>query len=126
MVKSVKQTDPLHNQFSGLDWQVMGEVDLPVSSGASLAIHFRLTEILNPLDLPPDFLKKVIRSAQDAILRATQAETVKQLEHIRLVIFAPREYLSKSGCWGFFRIEKMDTKAQEYIFEYYLYLDGTS
>lgn len=104
----------------------MGEVDLPVSSGASLAIHFRLTEILNPLDLPPDFLKKVIRSAQDAILRATQAETVKQLEHIRLVIFAPREYLSKSGCWGFFRIEKMDTKAQEYIFEYYLYLDGTS
>lgn len=126
MVKSVKQIDPLHNRYSGLDWQVLGKIERLLSTDANNAIHLRLAEILNPLSLPPDFMNKIMRSAQNAIIRATQAETVQQPEHIRLVIFAPREYVSKSECWGFFRIEKVDADTQEYCFEYYLYLDGIS
>lgn len=126
MVKSMKQMDPLHNRSSSLDWQVLGEIKRPVSADPNRAIHNWLLEILHPLDLPPDFLNKITTSAQDCILRAIQAETVNRFEHIRLVIFAPRENVSKRRCWGFFRIEKMDENAREYIFEYYLYEDGIS
>jgi len=123
----VKKNKPSSNNFPGADWQILGELELPVgSSNADDAIKARLMEILNPLNLHADFLNKILKSAQDAAARVMQ--NGMELEHIHLLVFAPKDRSSKRQTWGFFRIEKIegaaDVDSPNHAIEFYLYVEG--
>lgn len=111
------------------DWQVWGELELPVKVSADDAIHAWLAEILEPLRLPADFRERVLRSAQDAAARLMQVETILKHEHIHLKVFVPEDRASRAQTWGFFRIEKIENGAgndgpTDHAIEFYLYIEG--
>ena len=111
------------------DWQLLGQLELPVASSANDPIRIWLMEILGPLNLPVDFLNRILKSAQDSATRAMQAEPLIKFEHIHLIIFAPSAHTSKGRTWGFFRIEKIenvtaDDSPPDHAIEVYLYLEG--
>lgn len=125
----MQHNKPSSNISKDTDWQVLGDLQLPVGSPVGAAIATWLTEILAPVELQEDFVRKILKSAQDAA-RILQSGMVKQeIDHIHLLAFAPRERSSKSRTWGFFRIEKIerataDKKFPDHAIEFYLYLDG--
>ena len=111
------------------DWQILGQLKLPVGSNADDPIRIWLMEILAPINLPVNFLDKILKSAQDSARRAMQAESLMKFEHIHLIIFVPSGHVSKRRTWGFFRIEKAETpsgdgKPVDHSIELYLYLEG--
>ena len=111
------------------DWQVLGELELPVGSPVDAAIATGLTEILAPLELQADFVRKVLHSAQEAAARASLAGIAEPIaHHIHLILFVSREQPFKPQTWGFFRIEKIerattDSRFPDHAIEFYLYLD---
>lgn len=91
-------------------------------------INVWLTEILGPLELRVDFFKRVLSSAQDAVARAMHAVARTELAHVHLLIFAPKENMSKGKSWGFFWIEKGETSMAHKnrynnLIEFYLYAE---
>ena len=127
-MKSVKQTHQFPNNFSGVDWQILGTLELPVNSDFDHVVSRWLTNVLGPLDLHTDFLGKVLKSAQDAVAHAMQIEPKMALEHLHLLVFAPTNSISERRSWGFFRIEKVSlptekAKAYDHSIEFYLYLE---
>lgn len=111
------------------DWQLLGQLELPVASNADDSTRIWLMEILGPLNLPVDFLNKILKSTQDSATRAMQAEPLIKFEHIHLIIFVPSAQTSKGRTWGFFRIEKIekvtaDDSPPDHAIEVYLYLEG--
>lgn len=129
LVKPVKYIDPSSNTFSGTDWRMLGELELPVGSETNGMVSTWLTEILSPLDMHLDFLNRILKSAEDAAVRTFQAEVITKIEHIHLLIFVPAEYSSKNKTWGFFRIEKVenthaDIPIASHAIEFYLYVEG--
>lgn len=110
-------------------WQILGELEVPVASDADGAIRTWLVELLAPLSLNADFLNKVLKSAQASITRAQQPSNEMIFGHVHLSIFAPYERTSKGSTWGFFRIEKIDSRDHDkdhpdHSVEFYLYLEG--
>lgn len=122
LVKSMQNKDTT-------DWQILGQLELPVASQSDDAIRIWLKETLNPLNLHADFLNKILKSAQDSAARTMQIESGMGFEHIHLLVFVPSDRTSKGLTWGFFRIEKIEnTKADEsppdHAIEFYLYVEG--
>ena len=110
-------------------WQILGELELSVNSNAELTVSKQLTTILIPLDLPAAFLNNVLRSAADCMAHTLQTNGEVILPHIHLSIFVPNDLNSDGRNWGFFRIEKMDSKDQDKEHphleaEFYLYVEG--
>lgn len=129
LVKQVKYIDPSSNSFSGTDWRILGELELPVGSETNGMLSMWLTEILSPLDMHVDFLNRILKSAQNAAVRAFQAETEIKSEHIHLLIFVPQDIASRDKTWGFFRIEKIESSTENtavaaHAIELYLYREG--
>ena len=126
-LESVDNINPSQNEISGTDWQVLGNLELPIGSGTDDVIASWLVETLSPLNLHTDFLNKVLKSAQEATARAMQAEVVIQFKHVHLLVFAPPDHTPSSDNWGFFRIEKVENaRDQDYpnhAIEFYLYLE---
>lgn len=119
----------MQNKLSGVDWQMLGELELSAGSDANVAIGTWLAKILSPLSLQTDFMDRVLKSAQDAAARSIQAETMAAFEHIHLLVFAPRENGTKGKPWGFFRIEKIkgtmtENSDSSHAIEFYLYREG--
>lgn len=113
----------------GADWQILGELELPASAGMEDALAAWFTEILHSLNLQTELLNKIIVSAQDAVVRAVQAENVFKFKHIHLTVFVPLEREKKGQAWGFFRLEKIeDTQEKDiggdHAIEFYLYGEG--
>ena len=116
-----------HNQRS--DWQLLGDLELPVGTNLDEAIQTWLTKLFDPLALHGDFLNRILKSAQDAAARVFQSESAEKYDHIHLVIYGPRDQGSKQGTWGFFRVEKVEKTAEEtstaaHSIEFYLYREG--
>jgi len=125
----MNMTDSSHNNFPSNDWQILGELELSIGSSAAGLIHARLSRTLEPLDLHTDFLNKILVSAQDAAVRASQAETVMKFGHIHISIFVPHEHASKGKTWGFFHIERIENPSegaatQDHAIDFYLYVEG--
>jgi len=129
----VKQYKPSPNKIPATDWQLLGELELPVGAEVNGVVSAWLAKTLNPFKLHTDFLSKVTKSAQDAAVRAITSERVQmEFEHIHIRIFTPAKNpseLYKGQTWGFFRIEKvgMSTKngnPHDHSIEFYLYLEG--
>lgn len=112
------------------DWQILGELELPIGSNAQNTLYAWLTEIIRPLNMQAELVNKIIASAQDAVARAVHAEILLKFEHIHLTVFVPSERKEKEQAWGFFRLEKIeDTKQKltggDHAIEFYLYGDGS-
>jgi hypothetical protein len=124
----VDNINPSQNESSGTDWQVLGKLELPIGSRADNAIEAWLVEALSTLNLPTDFLIKVLKSAQEAAAHAIQAEAMMQVKHVHLLLFAPPDHAPKRHNWGFFRIEKVENASHQgnpyHAIEFYLYLEG--
>lgn len=128
-MKRVKQFDPSSNKVPGTDWRILGELEFPVGAETNGMISTWLTEVLSPLDMHVDFLNRILKSAQDAAIRAFQAEAEIKLERLHLLIFVPPEHAPRDNTWGFFRIEKIENSPTgvaraSHAIEFYLYMDG--
>jgi hypothetical protein len=109
-------------------WQLLGETQL-LADVTPDTINTWLVEKLGPLNLQPDFVKQLLHSAQDVTMRALHSNTSMDFEHVHLCIFAPGDVKGNSNTWGFFRIEKIDSREPnqdhpDHAVEFYLYLEG--
>ena len=116
-----------HNSNS--DWQILGELELPVDVSVEDTLYAWLIDILHPLYLQTELLNKIIVSAQDAIARAVHAEIVLKLHHMHVTVFVPSKRTVKEQAWSFFRLEKMeDAKdgqvGSDHAVAFYLYGEG--
>jgi hypothetical protein len=117
------------NDISGANWQILGDLELPVRFEADSGIDAWLTELLSPLNLHADFQNKVLTSALEAASQALQVETGRAFEHTHLLIFVPVKRKLEGQTWGFFRIEKIENSFPEkdvpgHAIELYLYLES--
>ena len=108
------------------NWQMLGELVLPIGSDIKELISATLAELLAPLELHENFLNRVFKSAQNYAGRALTPDANVPCGVIHLYIFGPNERMSKGQTWGFFRIEKIDISEQnvaypEHTVEFYLY-----
>ena len=99
---------------------------MPIGSDSNELISARLAELLAPLELHENFLNRVLKSAQNYVGRALTPDAGVPFGEIHLSIFVPNARMSKGQTWGFFRIEKIDSQAQnvadpDHTVEFYLY-----
>jgi hypothetical protein len=125
----LKNTDPFLSRLPGSDWQILGELELPVGTSVYHAIDEWLTKILGHLHLYTDFRNKVLKSAQDALARVVQMETVLKFKHVHLVIYAQSNGTAPKKAWSFFRVDKLENRADDKVapnhaIEFYLYVEG--
>lgn len=111
-----------------MDWQIVGELELPFGVDAHSMISAWLLEVLAPLHLDVGFLNKVLRSAEDAAARAMRTETVMKYQHTHLLIHIPVSRPASLQTWGFFRIDKVEpgvdnANFRDHSIEFYLYLE---
>lgn len=127
----MKYNDPTFSNLRGTEWQVLGELKLPVGSSVNAAIYVWLMKSLHPLNLHADFLSKILKSIEEAAERAMKRAGVEaKFDSLNIFIFAPGDH-PKGQAWGFFRVERMDTVSKtedpnKYVIEYYLFQDGKS
>ena len=111
------------------DWQILGELELPVGSSTKDAIHAWLSDVLHSLDLHAHFLNQILQSAQEAAGRAMRSERAAEFRHLHFLVHASKQPASSGQTWGFFQIEKMGDSAEggnshDHAIEFYLYLEG--
>jgi hypothetical protein len=124
-----EHSNPSRSQHIGADWQSLGELELLVDSDAAQKVHLWLTESLKPLELQEDFINKVLKSAQGAVARIIQVESVMKFEHIHISLLVPPAQTLTRQSWGFFRDEKLINSADGPVMPvqritFYLYLEG--
>ena len=123
------QTSP-SDKPSRTDWQILGELELPIGIECNDTISTWLKENLSPLKLQLDFLNRILKSAQAAAASASQSTgTALESGHIHLVFYAPPIHEFAEKPWGFFRIEKfarvgVDKTPLDHSIEFYLYIEG--
>lgn len=111
------------------DWQILGEIELPLGVNAYLILDAWLLDALIPLNLYADFLNKIRKSAEDVAARAMQTEMVIQPQRTRFLILIPANRPLDVQTWGFFRIEKVGLAAENenspnHTIEFYLFPEG--
>ena len=121
--------DSFHDHSPGPNWQILGELELPIGVSMDDAIHAWLMELLSPLNLYEDILNKIRMSAQNVTTRIPQVETRMKFEHIHLTVYVPANLTSKGQSWGFFRVERIinattDVTVPDHAIDFYLYLEG--
>ena len=121
-------TNDFPSSTSRPSWQLLGKLELSAVSSSD-TIGTWLKELVIRLNLQPDFTQQLLKSAQDAALRALHANSNPSFEHVHLSVFMPSESTVHSNAWGFFRIEKIDgtesnNDRPDHTVEFYLYLEG--
>lgn len=125
----MNDSDSSDNRIPGPGWHLLGSLDLTSEQSSTEAIGTWLVDILSPLQLDEDFLKRVLESAGEAALNGIKAGGEEKSRYARLKIFAPSKYVSTRQMWGFFRIENIgsgkhsDNSPQPTI-EFFLYIEG--
>ena len=125
-MNTMQPHDAFHDTPSAKSWQVLGELELIAGPDADRTFSTWLAVILAPLELPADFLNKVMKSAQEVAARAMR--NGMSFEHLHLLVFAPSTRSSNEQTWGFFRIEKVaaanaNESPRDHAIEFYLYLE---
>jgi hypothetical protein len=108
------------------DWQILGELELPLDVNTHSMLDTWLLDALIPLNLNVDFLNKIRKSAEDVAVRTMQTEMVIQTQRTRLLICIPANRPLNVQTWGFFRIEKLELVTENenfsnHIIEIYLF-----
>ena len=112
------------------NWQILGELELPISSECAARIATWLKENLSPLKLQADFTNRLLKSAQAAAVRAEESSVAAiDNAHIHLAVFAPIDHEADGKTWGFFRLEKLEgavagKNPSDHSIEFYLYIEG--
>jgi hypothetical protein len=116
------------DQDSIQGWQILGELELATEVASDRAVNKWLAVILSLLDINADFAVKVLKSAQDAVSRALQVQSVVKSKHIQLLILVLTDREMRRHNWGFFRIEKIESESNrtdpDHTIEFYLYQEG--
>ena len=121
---------PASDPLLATNWQILGELEAPVGSDKESIIHSWLMETLDPLYLHSDFRFRVLRSAQEAVIRAVGlGGLANESGHIHLRVFGPPELESNGKTWGFFWIDKLEATGENknspyHSIELYLYMEG--
>lgn len=116
-------------RLSGADWQVLGELELPIGSERAGVIDTWMREKLDPLKLQVDFMNRILKSAQDAVGRFTESKGDRaEIGHIHILVFAPLSNKLDEKTWGFFRIEKLESVREaknppDHYIEFHLYFE---
>ena len=110
-------------------WHTFGELTLSVSVNTDEAILAWLMQILAPLNLSPDFLARLLRSAQESAGRTCQPNVTGSLPYIHISILVPCEHIRLGKPWGFFHMERMESSAnggseRHHAIDFYLYVEG--
>jgi hypothetical protein len=124
----MNNSNPSHN-IAHTDWQILGELELPVGASTEDSLHAWLSEVLDPLALHAHFLNQILQSAQDAAKRAMRSERAADLRHLHFLVHAPKHSASNGQTWGFFQIEKIGDSTEggtshDHAIEFYLYFEG--
>lgn len=115
---------------SGTDWQVLGELELPIESESAGVIDLWMREKLRPLQLQSDFMNRILKSAQDAARHFTESKGAgAEIGHLHIRVLAPLSHKLDEKTWGFFRIEKLESvreakKPPDHYIEFHLYFEG--
>lgn len=107
-------------------WQPLGKLDLAAGLDLEKNLEVRLAEVLVPLKLQADFLNRLLRSCQKATRRVVaSSDTVNHIRHIHMHVFVPQNLEVKAKTWGFFRIERLEGRAEtpNHTIEIYLYTE---
>ena len=116
-------------RLSGADWQVLGELELPIGSECAGLIDTWLKEKLGSLKLQMDFMNRILQSAQDAVGRFTESKDAgAEIGHIHVLVFVPLSNKLDEKTWGFFRIEKLESVMEaknppDHYIEFHLYFE---
>jgi len=118
-----------HTHSPGPEWQLLGELELPVGVSTNDVVHAWLTELLSPRNLSTDFLNRVLKSAQDSATRALHPNIAMDFGHIHLSIYVPHERVAKGKTWGYFHIERIENRkddivSHDHAIDFYLYMEG--
>jgi hypothetical protein len=110
-------------------WELLAELELPLSRDQDETIHGWLYRILKPLKLYENLCHRVEISLQEAAARALDAQLEKKHRHIHVKIYLPAERQLKGNNWSFFRVEKIqdpahDGQVLDHAIELYLYLEA--
>ena len=125
----MKTANAPHPPASGSDWRRLGELELPPGDAVDPAIQAWIAPVLDPLNLSPDFLERVVKSAKESAMRYLQPEAGVTPGHIHLSIHTPRQHLIKGKTWGFFHIERIENRGEAlddrgHAIDFYLYVEG--
>ena len=111
-------------QPSIIDWQLLGEIENRVGSRADRTVRAWLHDLLQPLQLNPDLLSRILKSTSESMTQSAQDERETKDLSFHILVFVSSEPSSKDETWGYFRIEKVGTNPGESYLEYYLYRDA--
>lgn len=112
------------------DWQVLGELELPIGSESTGVVNTWMREKLRPLNLQVDFMNRILKSARDAVGRFTESKGAgAEIGQIHILLIAPLSHKLKEKTWGFFRIEKLESVREaknppDHYIEFHLYFEG--
>ena len=128
---TMKRAYPV-NAYMQLDkhksyWSTLGKIELPADASIDDTVRVWLIEILNPLNLTVEFFEKFQKSAQASAVRAVAANGLVPFLHIHISIQVPQNHRSLGKSWGFFQIERIDTKVGDidvHAIDFYLYVEG--
>lgn len=125
----MKQIKTSHNKVFDAEWQLLGELKLSANSTSNFSINTWLAEILSRLDLPENFLNRVLDSVQESVMRTLQQNVSKTLGQVHLSFYSPFDKLSKRKTWGFFHIERTEDRRDsvgitDHTINFYLYVEG--
>jgi hypothetical protein len=117
------------SSMPGAGWQILAELVLPVEVSTGDAIHEWLADSLQPLNLPADFMDKILRSALDIATRSMQADALEKPDHTHIIILVMQQYAENGKSWGFFQVDKIEGPKElhhlsDHTVEYYLYVEG--
>jgi len=127
-VKHAEISSP--RRLSGTDWQVLGELELPIGSESAGVINTWMREKLSLLKLEADFINRILKSAQDAARRFMESKDAEaKLGNIHILVVAPLSHKLEEKTWGFFRIEKLESTREainppDHYIEFHLYFEG--
>jgi len=120
---------PVNAHKNTSDWQTLGELTLPVGVSSGDILNTWLPEILNTINLSTDFFERFLQSVQASAVRAMEANVPVRDAHVHISILVPHKHDSIGRSWGFFQIEKIETKTDTvdthiHAIDFYLYVEG--
>ena len=110
------------------NWDLLGELELPLCTGQNQTIHEWLKLLLQPLQLREYIIRRVETSFQEATTRTLETQIWRRTRHIHLRIYVPVARMSKGINRGIFRIEKIEARSIDksipgHATEIYLFLE---
>jgi hypothetical protein len=125
----MNMNDTTHTSKSEPGWHLLSQLDLPVGININDTLRSWLLEVVNPLNLPIEFLNRLSISIQDSISRALECDPGTKIGRTQISVFMPHDLASNGKNWGYFHTEKnggreTDGTIFDHRMDIYLYVEG--